>query len=645
MMFTQRQQKILRLLEKYKNITSDELGRLIGVSSKTVRMDIKKIIPMLKKNVARVNISTRVGYSLEIINRELFVRLLDENQGNALDASGRAKYIIHKLLINALENKTICQQELADDLYVGISTLKISLKDVVKKLAKYNLAIITYKNKGMQIKGNENQIRYCISEYVFRMEDKNDKTDDLYKQLFSDIDIAIIKNIIIKVTSSYEIMFTDSSLKNLLVHILITIKRTLSGYSASYTLQESTKIEKCKEFLVARSIFVEIYRQLQIDIATDEIYYLTQHLIASKKYNDVDGQSSGYAEELVRAMLERVCLVAGMNFTQDKNLIRWLKVHLEAVIPRMRFRMNIRNEILDVIKNEYPLAFQIAIIASKVIEEREKIVVNENEIGYIAIHFGAALTRMDARNNNRKKALIICGGGIGTAVLLKARIEEYFKDLITIVKTVPGYKLKTKDCNDIDIIFTTMPLSYIKNIDDSQREKLIYVQNLLNDKERTLIQQKFFNPAEVYKTNIEKFFREDCYNIGGNFKGKNDVLEYLTTQLKNKKLIDDLTCQSVFERENTSPTEISNLVAVPHPMVNNATVSSIAVLILDKPILWVEENVQVIFLISIAKPEFCLWEPIFLKLFEYLVKENGVKEMISGQSYTEFIKIIKQKFD
>ncbi|TCS81954.1 BglG family transcription antiterminator [Pectinatus cerevisiiphilus] len=645
MMFTQRQQKILRLLEKYKNITSDELGRLIGVSSKTVRMDIKKIIPTLKKNVARVNISTRVGYSLEIINRELFVRLLDENQGNALDASGRAKYIIHKLLINALENKTICQQELADDLYVGISTLKISLKDVVKKLAKYNLAIITYKNKGMRIKGNENQIRYCISEYVFRMEDKNDKTDDLYKQLFSDIDIAIIKNIIIKVTSSYEIMFTDSSLKNLLVHILITIKRTLSGYSASYTLQESTKIEKCKEFLVARSIFVEIYRQLQIDIATDEIYYLTQHLIASKKYNDVNGQSSGYAGELVRAMLERVCLVAGMNFTQDKNLIRWLKVHLEAVIPRMRFRMNIRNEILDVIKNEYPLAFQIAIIASKVIEEREKIVVNENEIGYIAIHFGAALTRMDARNNNRKKALIICGGGIGTAVLLKARIEEYFKDLITIVKTVPGYKLKTKDCNDIDIIFTTMPLSYIKNIDDSQREKLIYVQNLLNDKERTLIQQKFFNPAEVYKTNIEKFFREDCYNIGGNFKGKNDVLEYLTTQLKNKKLIDDLTCQSVFERENTSPTEISNLVAVPHPMVNNATVSSIAVLILDKPILWVEENVQVIFLISIAKPEFCLWEPIFLKLFEYLVKENGVKEMISGQSYTEFIKIIKQKFD
>ena len=45
----------------------------------------------------------------------------------------------------------------------------------------YMRGIINYKNQGMQIKGNEAQIRYCISEYIFR---DNLKTDDFYQHLF-----------------------------------------------------------------------------------------------------------------------------------------------------------------------------------------------------------------------------------------------------------------------------------------------------------------------------------------------------------------------------------------------------------------------------------------------------------------------------
>lgn len=98
------------------------------------------------------------------------------------------------------------------------------------------------------------------------------------------------------------------------------------------------------------------------------------------------------------------------------------------------------------------------------------------------------------------------------------------------------------------------------------------------------------------------------------------------------------------ERENASPTEIGNLVAIPHPMINNAAVSSISVLVLNRPILWVEHQVQVIFLLSIATSEFYLWEPIFLKLFKYLVKENGVKKILDCPNYDTFIDDFKQSF-
>lgn len=610
-MFTQRQRKILAILKQHKNnITSDEIARLVGVSSRTIRTEIKNILPILKENIAKINISTRKGYSLEINNYEKFINILDEHITKTLDSEARVNYIIQRLLNAALKNQSIKQQDLADELFIGLSTLKANLKEVKEKLKKYNLDIINYKNQGMQIKGNEAQIRYCISEYIFR---DNLKTDDFYQHLFVEYKLNNIHNILIRVLTSYELVLTDTSLKNLLVHVLIAMKRATKEHNVMYTLRESKKIEQHKEFLIATSIFEEIYNQLHIDVATSEIYYLAQHLIASKKYMEIaNEETSNYIENLVIEMLQRVNTIVNINFLQDDNLIKWLKIHLESVIPRIRFQMNIRNDILDVIKNEYPLAFQIGVIASKVIEEKEHLTIDENEIGYIAVHFGAALTR---------------------------------KDLIHIVNILPGYQLKENDLNSVDLVFTTIPLPHLSNLSTEKTEKIIHIKNLLNNEEIHLIQQKFFKNSDISKTNIKKFFRKDCFITNKQFNTKEEILTYLTKKLENSGLIDKETSTSIFERESASPTEIGNLVAIPHPMVNNTAISSISVLVLDKPIIWVDHHVQVIFLISIAKSEFYLWEPIFLKLFKYLVKENGIKKIINQPNYDDFIKNFQNEFN
>lgn len=644
-MFTQRQRKILSILKQHQsNITSDEIARLVGVSSRTIRTEIKNILPNLDEKIAKINISTRKGYSIEIINQKQFNNILDEYIHKTLDSEARIKYIIQCLLNNALKNQSIKQQDLADKLFIGLSTLKTHLKEVKEKLKKYNLDIINYKNQGMQIKGNEAQIRYCISEYIFR---DNLQADDFYQQLFSEYNLNDINNILIRVLTSYELVLTDISLKNLLVHVLIAMKRATKEHNVIYTLRESKEIEQHKEFLIATSIFEEIYNQLHIDVATSEIYYLAQHLIASKKYiESANEETSNYIEQLVIEMLHRVNTIVNINFLQDDNLIKWLKIHLEAVIPRIRFHMNIRNDILDVIKNEYPLAFQIGIIASKVIEEKEHITVDENEIGYIAVHFGAALTRMDIQADKIKKsAIVVCGGGIGTAVLLKAKLKEYFKDLIHVVNTVPGYQLQKEDLNRVDLVFTTIPLPHLNNLSSEKSDKIIHIKNLLNNEEINLIQQKFFNSSDISKTNIKKFFRKDYFITNKQFNTKEEILSYLTNKLENSGLIDSETTNSIFERELASPTEIGNLVAIPHPMVNNTAISSISVLVLNKPIIWVDHHVQVVFLISIAKDEFYLWEPIFLKLFKYLVKENGIKQIISQPNYDDFIKNFQKEFN
>lgn len=159
-----------------------------------------------------------------------------------------------------------------------------------------------------------------------------------------------------------------------------------------------------------------------------------------------------------------------------------------------------------------------------------------------------------------------------------------------------------------------------------------------------LIQQKLFSTTRIFAQNVDRFFRRECFITGKPFRTKEKILDFMTQELEQLGLMDKAASDSVKEREKASPTEIGNLVAIPHPMVNNAAISSISVLVLKNPILWVEHQVQVVFLLSIATNEFYLWEPIFLKLFKYLVKENGVRRLLNNPDYDAFIKDFKQSF-
>jgi lichenan operon transcriptional antiterminator len=206
-------------------------------------------------------------------------------------------------------------------------------------------------------------------------------------------------------------------------------------------------------------------------------------------------------------------------------------------------------------------------------------------------------------------------------------------------------------------------LPHLSNLSTEKTEKIIHIKNLLNNEEIHLIQQKFFKNSDISKTNIKKFFSKDCFITNKQFNKKEEILlntirilivdDNKINMLLTKTLIQNKVpnciiyeaSTSIFERESASPTEIGNLVAIPHPMVNNTAISSISVLVLDKPIIWVDHHVQVIFLISIAKSEFYFWEPIFLKLFKYLVKENGIKKIINQPNYDDFIKNFQNEFN
>lgn len=640
--------KILKMFTHNNNnqsVSSANIAALLGVSSKTIRNDIKECNTFLKKYGAVFLAEPSVGYVLKINDEKKFMsfkksQCFNECSGwkkqNIIPSeyNDRVSFIIKELLINALYRKSITETELADELYISLSTLKKYIKDIKKSLYRFNIELVA-DNTGISLKGKEERIRYCISEYVFNSNDLVDlEKNAFYKEMFTSIKTDDVKKILFDNIQKYNIHLTDIAFKNLLVHIIITMKRVGSKNTTDYEKEEMELLEKSIYFAAAYNIVTDICAILNVDIK-NEVYYLTQHFISSKKLmiND-DTNGKDIHKILVKQIIQKINAKMGIDFSEDNELISGLIIHLGAAITRLRFNMNIRNEILASIKKGCPLAFEMAIVAGNILEINEKLQMNENELGFLAIHFGAALERKKMFTCPPITAIIVCATGLSTAMFVKSKLQRRFGKTLKIIKVIPLYELTEQLIDGVNFIFTTVPISSIKST------KIIQVEPILTENDMDKIEEKLINDDNENAEDI--FFHEDLFFPALQADDKYEILEKLTTVMLKKGYIDEKVKASVFIREKLSSTELGGLVAIPHALENYRDQSIVAVAVLVKPIVWDKEKVQVVFLLSIPKNKCKSWEPIFERLYNYFISEFGVNDLIKNPTFNVLMEKIKR---
>ena len=393
------------------------------------------------------------------------------------------------------------------------------------------------------------------------------------------------------------------------------------------------KLEETFEYGAAKEIANEIFRYTGIDIPYSEVFYITQCLLAGKKLMDIGSTvNDTHIKELVEKVLDAVDRKFGLDFTADEYLKDGLMLHLRIAIARVRFRMNIRNELLASVKQDYPLAFQIAVYAAKMVCEIDHIDFDENEIGYIALHFGASMSRNSMDEYEQpKSAYIVCSAGLGVSVLMKAKIEEHFRSSIHVISVLPAYKLTEDMLEEVDYIISTVPL-------DMSSPKIIRVNHMLRGEDIDKIRRVMFRKQDVLDAEtVRQFFQKKGFYADMAFKSRNECLEFLTDEAVAAGWMDAEGKASVFERERMSSTAIGALAAIPHALSAECKVSNISVLILRRPIQWEDMPVRVVFLMNIEQEKAALWEKIFLKLYEYIKTEHGIDSLLKHQSYERFL--------
>lgn len=141
--------------EAKRSMTSKELAAYIGVSSHTIRNDMKEVETLLCRHGAAIEGKPRVGYALQILNEtawhKFYQQLMFEQKNSLHEPCGkivptgrkdRIDYIISNLLVLALRKEQLSQWDLADKLYISLSTLKSYWKDIQQVLSGIGIALI-----------------------------------------------------------------------------------------------------------------------------------------------------------------------------------------------------------------------------------------------------------------------------------------------------------------------------------------------------------------------------------------------------------------------------------------------------------------------------------------------------------------------
>lgn len=644
--------RILHLLLKHKDtVTGENLGVSIGVSSRTIRNDIKELNQTLKDYGACVISEIGQGYHLQIEDQKKFSELIEHleqqkkgrNFQNIIpsEPKDRVRYIISKLLLSSLNGskEIIDFFDLEEELFISTSTLKKDFRTIDRILKEYDLRVSTTKKKGVHIVGNEARIRYCISEYIFNSGGYSGaEENEFYINVFDRKEIEDLRKILLDTLSAYDLRLTDIAFKNILVHSLIMLKRFAGQQSVTYEKSDMEEFESKKEFECAREIIRKIEDAFGMDMG-NEVYYLTQHLISSQKFLIDDPEDDYKYKSEIEEILKTIRDETDIDLSDDKQLINGLAMHLEAALQRLRFDMNIRNEFLDSIKNMYPLAFELAVLASEVIENRYKLKTKENEIGFLAMHFGAALERkgLNRRPKKAKKAVIVCIAGVATAMLLKEKIQEYFGQKIIIERTCPQQEVTQELIDSVDLVLTTVELEHFHS------SKIKKINLFLEEADMKKIRNAIEENPEGEEVDYRAIFPKELFFPEEDFRNKMEAMEYVTGIMEQKGYITESVKQSIFKREEMATTELGSLVAIPHALLNNTQEAVVSVLILKKPILWENERVQVVLLLNIPKDKYAIWEVVFKRLYQYLIGEQGVTRLIRNRNYEEFIGCLEQR--
>ncbi len=652
-----RQKKLLKILineEDY--ISVDQLMDQLAVSKRTVHNDLCKVEDFLSDYHIELKRKSKHGVKIEasVSKKESLLYYLDihKEETDILSTKIRRMKIYSRLLSN---NEGTSLNKLADEFMVSKTSIVSDLDIIEKQVQKFNLSLIKDR-KGTRIEGNEIDIRHALSQLAsdfVQLEFEEDQIEpkvsrlDLstyyrLKNLFNIDAIEKIEKIISEAEQRLGYVINDLSYVNLITHLLILIKRV--DNDTLYTKETANQIYQAevidKTMAIANYIAVAIAKEFDIELPEGEVQYIHQYLVCSGIQSDfmhlnIENHLLDIKEEhieIVNQLIEFVSVAIHCPLQEDKELKISLMTHIVPLLQRIKYHVKLDNPLINEIKVQYSAMFSIITLAVEMIDNQTLHNLSQDEIGFLTIHFQAAVER----SMQQKNVIIVCPEGIGFSRLIAHRIERFISSIV-IKDIVSLNQLQQMDLKDIDFVISTVPIKECA-------KPVVLVSSFLSELDIRGINNflvDHVSEQKQYYQHLGKIIDETVVHVQLDFDNKDDVLSYLCDELHKHHYVSENYKETVFRREKIMATDLGNNIAIPHGSEKEIIKSKIVIATLKQPILWNQHQVQIIFMIAMNMKEPQVTKNTLKDLYAVMDNKQAMQVLLEAKDAKDVIEYLK----
>lgn len=596
-------QILLYLRENTEPVSSEYLSKTMGISSKTIRKDISEILRVLSNHGATIISKTGIGFMLSITDQiefDKFLSAFDENEHKVTDALPmtfqRAHYIIRKMLT---ANGYVKINDIADELFTSRTTTTSDMRYVKDILNEYDITIQQRPNHGLLLVGKEHNIRLCmVDEYNHYKNNDLFVNEEEYASFFNvdETTYEQIENFIFQAQIRFStIDISYQNIQKIVWMIILSSRRSNYDLKASYTDDDMYSFQVRNTYHIAKSILHNCEPLLNATFHKEDIVLLTIYLISYRNFvsiKDVANRKRYYTYyDFCENLMDYLCEINEFKeLYRDNQLHMNLALHFMSMRPRLDYKVKIDYIPRTLVKQKSPTAMELAVQSAQYLEQNLHLHMNEDEICYLALVFFPVFGRFNT-GNNKRRLIIVSSISKTVGATMAERFERNFGHYIETIEIKELYELRKMNLESYDLIFTDLSEGSIK----FTQVPIIHINTFFSEEDKKDIR----NILTLGNTNFSKmknYFLEDLFFTNVNVKTKEEVFQFLYEQVHKKFKFSKEFYDDLVARDDLSSIEIGNNVAMMKTKQSYCETSFISVMILDKPIIWKYESVQILVL-------------------------------------------------
>lgn len=480
-MVSPRTEKMIRILARFPRsqpVTAAAISEEMGLSRRSVLRELPAAEQWLAKQGFHLIRKPGSGLTLDEPpeRRQALLDMLSEaSSGNSAETRfQRQKWLQCELLA---AHEPIKIHTFTQELGVSEGTLSADLDQVATWLDTYQLKLVRRPGLGVFIEGNESAKRQAISAIVceqlgeqqllgmLRGEDRGSLP--IRSQFLDNIDPAVIEQVEEMLEDCEEqlgIRFSDSGFLGLFVHLSLTVQRLRDGETIAIDSTQLQNLRRLPEYAVAERITQRLRQDMGLNVPEDETGFITMHLTGARIWpGSKQDLTQARAINIRQTVLEMMGIVGqelGIDFHDDTTLLEDLTSHIQPTVGRLRAGIPIENPQLNSLLTDYPEIYRACEKGVVVLQGLLGIEhIPASEIGFLAMHFGAAVERQRSKQR-RITTVIVCPTGIGTSRLLAAGLQREYPNL-DIRGVMSAFQLDPEKLRQdgIDLIVSTVELN------------------------------------------------------------------------------------------------------------------------------------------------------------------------------------------